>query len=640
MTPPVQPNACDLWRKISRDILRPSDPFEQHEEAFHDTYADWPAENGPPPAVMPSPAEAARTNVGRWIAEHRFDTYAELHAYSVSHREEFLREAVENLAIRFRKPPDRILDLAHGIQQPVWFPGSRLNIADSVFGAEPGSPAIVLGREGTAELTVMSIAELDTLSARVANGLVGLGFRAGDSIAIDMPMTPQCVAAYLGVVRAGMAVVSIADSFASNEIATRLNIAGARAIFTQDVLRRGGKTLPLYEKVKGAGAFQAIVMPAGDAIAVPLRDGDMTFEEFLSPITTFANVDADPADTINILFSSGTTGTPKAIPWTQSTPIRCALDGYVHQDIQRGDRVAWPTNVGWMMGPWLIFAALINKATLALYDGAPQSREFCRFVQDAGVNILGVVPSLVRAWRAGACTDGLDWSGIKAFSSTGEASSPEDMLWLMSRAGYKPVIEYCGGTEIGGAYISSTLVQPNSPACFSAKVISTDFTILDDELFLIPPSLGLSNRLLNADHDAVYFADCPRGPNGEVLRRHGDEMKALPGGFYRALGRADDTMNLGGIKVSSVELERTMNRVPGVVETAAVAVSPEGGGPSQLVVHAVVDEKQWKDEGELQKELQERLRTELNPLFRIHRVQIISVLPRTASNKVMRRLLR
>jgi acetyl-CoA synthetase len=183
-------------------------------------------------------------------------------------------------------------------------------------------------------------------------------------------------------------------------------------------------------------------------------------------------------------------------------------------------------------------------------------------------------------------------------------------------------------------------VRPNSPACFSAKVISTDFTILDDELFLIPPSLGLSNRLLNADHDEVYFADCPPGPNGEVLRRHGDEMKELPGGFYRALGRADDTMNLGGIKVSSVELERAMNRVPGVLETAAVAVSPEGGGPSQLVVHAVVDEKRWKDSLELQKELQDRLRTELNPLFRIHRVQIISALPRTASNKVMRRLLR
>jgi acetyl-CoA synthetase len=591
---------------------------------------------------------AAPSNVERWISERGFTTYEHLHTYSISHREEFLRETIDKLGIRFRKAFDRAFDLADGVQHPVWFPGARMNIVDSVFAADGASRAIVFGREGRGELSSMPVAELDALSARVANGLVGLGLRPGDAVAINMPMTPECVAAYLGIVRAGMVVVSVADSFAAAEIATRLGIAGAKAIFTQDVLHRGGRTLPLYEKVVEAKAPQAIVIAAGDSLAVKLREGDLLFDSFLALDATFASVEADPADAINVLFSSGTTGTPKAIPWTHTTPIRCALDGYVHQDVQSGDIVAWPTNVGWMMGPWLIFASLLNRATIALYDGAPQGKDFCRFVQDAGVTILGVVPSLVRAWRSSGSTEGLDWSGIKAFSSTGEASSPDDMQWLMDRAGGKPVIEYCGGTEIGGAYISSTVVQPNKPACFSAKVIGTDFIILDEEgrpadegeLFLIPPSLGLSNRLLNADHDEVYFANCPRGPNGEILRRHGDEMQALPGGYYRALGRADDTMNLGGIKVSSVELERAMNRVPGVVETAAVAVSPEAGGPSELVVHAVVDENRWKDSDALQRELQQCLRTELNPLFKIHRVHIIDALPRTASNKVMRRLLR
>jgi acetyl-CoA synthetase len=293
-----------------------------------------------------------------------------------------------------------------------------------------------------------------------------------------------------------------------------------------------------------------------------------------------------------------------------------------------------------MMGLWLIFAGLLNRATLALFDGAPQTPEFCRFIQDTHVTMLGVVPSLVRAWRAGHCTGGLDWTAIKTFSSTGEASSADDMAWLMATAGNKPVIEYCGGTEIGGAYISSTVVQPNIPGCFSAKVIGTDFVIVDGELFLIPPSLGLSSDLLNANHDEVYFGGCPPGPNGEILRRHGDEMELLPNGYYRALGRADDTMNLGGIKVSSVELERTMNRAEGVIETAAVSVSPEGGGPSHLVVFAVVDPQKWNDAAALQKELQRRLRAELNPLYKVERVEILDALPRTASNKVMRRLLR
>ena len=106
-----------------------------------------------------------------------------------------------------------------------------------------------------------------------------------------------------------------------------------------------------------------------------------------------------------------------------------------------------------MMGPWLIFAALINRGSIALYLDAPKDRGFGEFIQHAKVNMLGVVPTLVAAWRQSKCMEKLDWSAIDIFSSTGECSNPEDMLYLMSLAGYKPIIEYCGGTEIGGAYL-------------------------------------------------------------------------------------------------------------------------------------------------------------------------------------------
>src|SRR5262249_32716843 len=105
------------------------------------------------------------------------------------------------------------------------------------------------------------------------------------------------------------------------------------------------------------------------------------------------------------------------------------------------------------------------------------------------------------------------------------------------------------------------------------------------ELFIVPPSIGLSTSLLNQDHHEVYYAGIPRGLHREVLRRHGDQMQKLPDGYWRALGRADDTMNLAGIKVSSAELEQVLQSVPQVRETAAIAISPEGG-PSQLVVYA------------------------------------------------------
>jgi acetyl-CoA synthetase len=216
------------------------------------------------------------------------------------------------------------------------------------------------------------------------------------------------------------------------------------------------------------------------------------------------------------------------------------------------------------------------------------------------------------------------------------------MLYLMSLAGYKPVIEYCGGTEIGGAYITGTLVQPAAPATFSTPALGLDLVILDEdgqatdkgEAFIIPPSIGLSSELLNKNHHQVYFANTPLFKT--PLRRHGDKIERLPNGYYRALGRVDDTMNLGGIKVSATEIEQVLNRVAGIVETVAIAISPIAGGPSQLIIYAVVVPEVEKSQEKLKMVLQDAIRQHLNPLFKIYDLVIIDKLPRTASNKVMR----
>jgi acetyl-CoA synthetase len=220
----------------------------------------------------------------------------------------------------------------------------------------------------------------------------------------------------------------------------------------------------------------------------------------------------------------------------------------------------------------------------------------------------------------------------------------------MSRADYRaPVIEYCGGTEIGGGHLTGTVVQPASPATFSTPALGLDVVILDGqgdasgtnaegELFLVPPSIGLSQTLLNRDHETIYHEGCPIGPDGATLRRHGDQVAVLPGGYYRAQGRADDTMNLGGIKVSSLELERVIEHAPAVFEAAAVAVQPEGEGADKLVVYAVLAEE--VDQETLRLELGRAIAKELNPLFKIHDLVVVDALPRTASNKLMRRELR
>ena len=186
----------------------------------------------------------------------------------------------------------------------------------------------------------------------------------------------------------------------------------------------------------------------------------------------------DPYRTTNILFSSGTTGEPKAIPWNHLTPIKSAMDGYYHQDIHGDDVTAWPTNIGWMMGPWLIYATLVNGACMALYPGAANTPEYLRFIRRAGVTMQGVIPSLVRTWRRGGMAEGIYWPSVRVFSSTGEPASRSDYLWLMSRAGYRaPVIEYLGGTEIGGGHLACTVLQPCSPAAFTTANLGVDFVI-------------------------------------------------------------------------------------------------------------------------------------------------------------------
>ncbi len=639
------------WQAYVGEVRRdPHRPFQESWERFQRIFAGRLPQEGPPPAWLPNEQQRSRSNLGRLMTEMGFRSYAELHDWTVRERAEFWGKAIERLGIVFSKPPTAIRAEADDAKRPGWLAGAELNIVDSCFRADPQKTAIVAGREGTDELSTTRYGELERLVDRVARGFVEHGFSAGVGVALYMPMTVECVAVYLGLIRAGLRVISIADSFSSVELKRRIEIGDARGIVTVDRFVRAGKTIRLYDKVRDAAAPRAIVIASGGEPEVELREADLLWKDLLGREEPYASVVADPYAVTNVLFSSGTTGDPKAIPWTQLTPIKAAMDGYFHQDIQEGDVVAWPTNIGWMMGPWLIYAALINRASLALYEGLPTGEGFARFVREAGITMLGTVPSLVRAWRSSDAVGFDGWPNVRVFSSTGEPSNREDYLWLMSRAGYRaPVIEYCGGTEIGGGYITGTVVQPASPATFTTPALGLDFLILSEsgrpvsegesgELFLVPPSLGLSETLLNKDHEDVYYAGCPAGPGGEVLRRHGDQMQRLHCGFFKAHGRADDTMNLGGIKVSSLELEHVLDEHEAVYESAAVAVQPDDEGAEALVVYAVI--RGEVDAVRLERELGSLIAKRLNPLFKIHDLVLVDRLPRTASNKLMRRELR
>jgi len=596
------------------------------------------------PFWKPSKETIEQSNIYKVMQQVGFKNYEDFWKWSVTNKQDFWEATVQNLGIKLEKKHTSILDTSKGIENTEWLKNAKLNIVDSCFQNSNTAIAVVFQEEGK-ELQKVTQKELLKLVNQIANGLVDLGLKEGDKIAIDMPMTLEAVAIYLAGIKAGMPIVTIADSFTSNEIEVRLKITAPKVIFTQDVLQRAGKELPLFSKIVEANAPKAVVLKTSKEL-VSLREDDIYWNDFLSLNSNFKTVIQHPDAIITILFSSGTTGEPKAIPWTHTTPIKGASDGYYHQDIHKNDVVCWPTNLGWMMGPWLVFATLINKATIALYYGAPMGDDFGKFVQNAEVTMLGVIPSFVKYWKDSQCMEKQNWNAIKCFSSTGEVSNPAEMEYLMRLANNKPVIEYCGGTEIGGGYVTSTVVQPNIASTFSTQALGGEFVLLDEnnnkstkgELFLIPPIMGLSNTLLNRNHFNEYYKDTPTY-KGQLLRRHGDELEQLENGYYKAQGRVDDAMNLGGIKVSSIQIEAIINSLEFVRESAAIAVSPKNGGPSLLVIYYVENESQLGDEERLN-EAKISIRKQLNPLFKVTDLVKITILPRTASNKVMRRKLR
>ncbi|XP_057956437.1 probable CoA ligase CCL12 isoform X2 [Malania oleifera] len=580
---------AEMWRELTaRRLLKPSHPHALHQLLYYTVYADWDASaRGPPPYWFPSLHEAKNTNLGRVMETYGskllgtsykdpITSFSLFQKFSVQHPEVYWSIILKELSVSFNEVPRCILDTNDKSKLGgTWLPGAVLNIAEccllpsSKTRKQDDSLAILWRDEGCDDSPVnhMTVKELREQVMLVANALDAT-FSKGDAIAIDMPMTVSAVIVYLAIVLGGFVVVSIPDSFAAKEIEIRLRVSKAKGIFTQDFIIRGGRKFPLYRRVVEAAPHKAIVLPAvGNDVNIHLRKQDLSWRNFLSsvdhlPRPNFYSPFYQSVDSVtNILFSSGTTGEPKAIPWTQVSPIRSAADCWAQVDAQAGDIFCWPTNLGWVMGPSVIYSCFLSGATLTLYHGSPLDRGFGKFVQDAGVTILGTVPSLVKAWKSTQCMEGLDWTKIRSFSSTGEASNVDDDLWLSSRAYYKPIIECCGGTELASCYIQGSVLQPQAFGAFSTASMTTGFVILDEncvpypddqacvgEVGLFPLYMGATDRLLNADHEEVYFKGMPVY-KGMCLRRHGDIIKRTAGGYVIVQGRADDTMNLGGIKL-------------------------------------------------------------------------------------------
>ena len=230
-------------------------------------------------AWKPSEKIIDQSNIFKMMQINGFDNYLSFWRWSVEHKKIFWSQTVSNLNINFKKKYKTILDISKGVENPEWLKGASFNIVDSCFQNEDSATAIVFQKEN-GELQKVTQKELEILVNKIANSFRKNGIDQGDYIAIDMPMTLEAVAIYLAGIKAGNPIVTIADSFTPNEISVRLKITKPKIIFTQEVLQRAGKILPLYKKVIDANAPKAVVIKVENA-NISLRKNDIYFDDFL-----------------------------------------------------------------------------------------------------------------------------------------------------------------------------------------------------------------------------------------------------------------------------------------------------------------------------------------------------------------------
>jgi len=608
------------------------------------------------PAVWFPEQYPIRSNVSSWIEELKLNTYPEFYAWSVNEKESFWKKVIDTIPLKLKEPYTSILTQTSNPDETIWLKDARFNIIESCFQANPDQIAIYYQAEQSSRIEEITYKQLLHKVGLYASGLRAQGYAAHDRVVLYIPFSIEAIAVYLSLIYIGAEPVLVSDSFSAPELKKRIDIINAKAVITTDQYWYADKQIQILPKVIEASPAQIILHTSENTAAISIRNNknDLLLSELAEVHTQLlAPQYQSGSDTISILFSSGTTKEPKALPWKATTPLKCAADGRLLQDIHEGDVVTWTSGMGWMMAPWLIFASLLNKASIAVYGGAYSKKAFIDFTVATKVTVLGTIPSVVKSWRMQNFGLIHNWS-VRVFSSTGEPSDTDDYLYLMYMNHFKaPIIEYCGGTEIGGGYISSVVELPNAVSYFNTTAPGSGFILLNEknqvqsssgsgEVYLIPPSIGLSQEILNKNHFEEYYSNLPEIPAYPLLRRHGDGFHVTTyarTNYYKSIGRTDDSMNLGGIKISAVEIETIVNKHPMVIESVAIAAQDKNGGPERLVVF--IDSKDAGiDVLNLQKELQKMIQSELNPLFKISEIILKNHFPRTASNKLMRKELR
>jgi acetyl-CoA synthetase len=610
----------------------------------------------------PTAAVTERARIGRFMRAHGLDSLAELQCRSVEDMEWYWTAVVHDLGLRWIRPPQRVLDATRGPAWPTWFPGGQLNFADNCvdrnLDAGRGDKPALIWEADDGETRTLTYRELAREVGRLANALRRLGIGQGDRVGIFLPMSVEAAIATLAVVRIGAIYTPCFSGFGAQAVVSRLQDSEARLLITADGFHRRGQVVRMKETADEAAAacprIEHVLVYRRLGRDVPWQPGrDRWWHEAVEGEPETCPVTPVGADhPCLIIYTSGTTGRPKGAVLTQGGfLLKTAHDFAYCHDVGEGDRLFWLTDLGWLMGPMLVTAALAHGATGVIFEGVPDFPKPDRLwalVERHRVTIMGLSPTAVRALMPHGPEHprGHDLSSLRILASTGEPWNPEPYRWLFQHVGggRLPIINYTGGTEISGGILGCFPITPLKPCSFAGPIPGMAADVFGDdgrpvrgqvgELVITRPWPGMTSGFWQdaTRYEETYWA---RWPGVWV---HGDWAVIDDDGFWFLQGRSDDTLKIAGKRLGPAELESILVGHPAVAEAGVIGVPHEVKGEA-VVCFVVLKPGQGASET-LRAELGDRVARQMGKALKPERVLFVRDLPKTRSAKIMRRVIR
>jgi acetoacetyl-CoA synthetase len=522
----------------------------------------------------------------------RFDGYAELHQWSVRELEAFWQSIWDYYGVISGTPPTRVLSTRE-MPGAHWFAGARLNFAEHIFrSATEAHPALVAaGEDGS--LREIGWRELADQVARLAAWLRARGVVPGDRVVAYLPNVPEAVVAFLAASAVGAVWSSCSPDFGTNSVVDRFRqiepkvlIATGGYIYNGKPMARTRELAQLREALPSLE--QLLLVGDGDDITGVARWGEVQAGPV--PELHFTRVDFDHP--LWVLYSSGTTGVPKAITQGHGGVLLEQLKHLgLHCDVRAGDRFFWYSTTGWVM--WNIgLSALLLGATPVLYDGNPahpdQNRLWALAEQARLTHFGAGAAYLIACMKAGLKPgESHDLGLLRMLGSTGSPLPEEAFEWVYAAVKRDLwLLSMSGGTDIASAFVGGCPLLPVYAGEIQCALLGVDVQALDPEGRPLLGEVGEMVVLAPMPSMPVYFWNDP----GDVRYResyfedypgrwrHGDWMRLSAAGTVQILGRSDATLNRGGVRIGTAEIYRGVERVAAVADSLAVSIELADGG--------------------------------------------------------------